>query len=831
MRVLRVAVLGLLVGACQPLAPGPVPHVVPKAAPQESPEEAALCLPPMPTHPRLPKPGPLLTEAIDPKNQCEVVEVNLERAVERITNATTPAGELVKRTPWDRKSKPRHLDLVARRFALDPAEVTRLGKDGFVVLSRLHYTRYDDAYLDIHRSQLPIYVTVDSVLHSVFASHDAIVGDLESTMVLPLLSRFLFRMHCDLPTWSKRWPAEIRRDVDVHLAVARRLLGEKVSSTPEVDTLVAAVEQATGVRQIDLYGRPRMIDFTAFRPRGHYTTSPELQRYFRAFAWLSRVELNLVSRGGRSSAPTPDLHETPREAVVGLALAELATRARALDDVRSIDAFVRALVGGGEAASLLDLVALRDGLGFDVGEKSVEETATALRGAIGARFARTVVTDWQPNGAPLPLAAIGTVLPLGVTADLRALARTGAPYVPARKTAKAAEVAYILGHDHAKKYLGTELVAFPTLGTALGEARTRLTEDATVSLHRKWLEAIRGVGEEPKGVVPSFFATDAHRDLRMSSAIAGYGQLRHAHVLLTPETLRMSGCEIPDGWVEPAPATYDALVAYATQGRAMVDALDPGDTRGLGAHFDRLATTLTVLRTIQRHELEGRALTHWEKQFLAMVAEIRPMGYSAVPATSGWYYRLYDHTSTAMRPAHFVADYVTGADVYYLGVSQVRMGLFVVDAGGTPRLMVGPVAAAFETTTGTGVLRLDDDAAAKLPTTAQKAEWQASHVVPAPPPLPVTLEVVTVAGQHDKDGHMVLFALLGADTNVGTVLVQALDHHGQPTKQFPRKVGPGRLLVPLPACEQLRVVLGTQQKTIDCGGQELRQLEADEAGL
>ena len=70
-----------------------------------------------------------------------------------------------------------------------------------------------------------------------------------------------------------------------------------------------------------------------------------------------------------------------------------------------------------------------------------------------------------------------------------------------------------------------------------------LTSD---DLYSHWLAAVRGLAARPKGTLPSFASTEAYDDLRLSSAIAGFGQLRHAHVLLAGQEYFQGGCEIPD---------------------------------------------------------------------------------------------------------------------------------------------------------------------------------------------------------------------------------------------------------------------------------------------
>ena len=83
-----------------------------------------------------------------------------------------------------------------------------LRKNGFVILDRLKHLRYDGAYHAIHTSELPVYISIDSVMHAVFASHDEIMADLERKRVHPQLSAIVSAMRCALP--AMKWPIRNR---------------------------------------------------------------------------------------------------------------------------------------------------------------------------------------------------------------------------------------------------------------------------------------------------------------------------------------------------------------------------------------------------------------------------------------------------------------------------------------------------------------------------------------------------------------------------------------------------------------------------------------------
>lgn len=220
--------------------------------------------------------GPLGPPDPKPTNDlaCDPNDVNLEPLELAIACRTISAGSAAPRARWDHATPPVDLDLVERRFGLTTDEGAHLMKDGFVVPTRLSYSSYAPALHDVYRSQLLLYVTIDSIMHAVYRSNDTFIAGLEARELSPRLTKMLATMQETLVATQGKYPAETARDLDLHLTVARSLLlGQKSPSAlgmhAEAETLVTQAEAASGVVQVTMFcarSRRRLRELQSSRP-------------------------------------------------------------------------------------------------------------------------------------------------------------------------------------------------------------------------------------------------------------------------------------------------------------------------------------------------------------------------------------------------------------------------------------------------------------------------------------------------------------------------------------------------------------------------------------
>jgi hypothetical protein len=719
----------------------------------------------------------------DPTDLCETVDENLSRAERAIVTDDRSRIAPVAPHAWDRKTPPKYLDIIDRRYALTNREKAALAKNGFVVPARLKETAYAWALHDVYQSQLPIYISSDAILHAIYKGNDVALIDGERTL-LPRLETALATMQDKLS--GRPYPSEVKEDLNIYLNVARTLLNDpEKAPPPELASAKPLIESAQkgnqGLQTLTLFGRARVVDWSQYTPRGHYAGDPDLERYFRGTMWLSRLEFNLVSRSSRSSQPgiTPNPEETPREAVDALALADLAESAGVLSELDRVEQMWTEFAGKREDISLDALNQLRKRAGIT--SFVVPDSAEKLKAVIGNGFQRTARIHYMPQGSTT-LPAIATMLGPRIVPDTQVETNLVHSRVPDRAMPSFADVAFLLGSDRAKTYLAPELARFSGLQPALDRGRTEMQSIDRSSLYTAWLAAIRDVFAVPSGTVPSFTKTTAYADMKVNTAVAAYGQLRHNYVLVAGQPYDEGGCEIPDGYVEPNLALYESLVVYAQRGLAASKAINASKTNI--DYFERLEKELRVLVALVKDELAGRPLSDEEKRWLAMTSEIVPPSSLGPGSNDGWYFKMFPSSADAFSEHAFVADWFTSSNasaVVYAGAREPRVGVFVIDVNGVPRAMVGPVARAFEHV-GSLEGRLTDKDANRVGALGEP--WAASYTVPEGsfPPVAVLSLASGVEGAREF--------VMRSTREAGPIGVELLDDHRVPVGKATVDVGP-----------------------------------------
>ncbi|HPN39827.1 MAG TPA: DUF3160 domain-containing protein, partial [Melioribacteraceae bacterium] len=268
-------------------------------------------------------------------------------------------------------------DAIMQKYSLTNYEINLIRNNGFVVSERLAQESFFMQLRDIYHSDLPVFISTDAVLHAFHRSYDNILKDCETGYIIPKIQELLNGIRQSFQMLQIRYSnslimQERIKDLDFYITVPAKLLDNSVqpffsSNVAKVDSFINFVNNELPEEINFLSTKPRKIDFSQFKPRGHYTdiNNPNLAKYFRAMMWLGRVELYLISPSGVIEAPT--FKDVQRQIIVSyLMLEAIENNNKANYD--NIEEMIRFFVGFQDNVSLKHLQELRTELSFNTAD-------------------------------------------------------------------------------------------------------------------------------------------------------------------------------------------------------------------------------------------------------------------------------------------------------------------------------------------------------------------------------------------------------------------------------------------------------------------------------
>ncbi len=173
------------------------------------------------------------------------------------------------------------------------------------------YRNFADVYYETQYFGVPAFVTSDVMLHAFHRLFSHVMMTTEENFLVTELSaldaKLLARLTAIYDQTSDPDVAEAARLAATYVAVGLRLL-DMWAAVPdwaegdlaaELDLINSAAQTVT----CPLF-KVYLEDYSQYRPRGHYTRSSDLERYFRAMMWHGRMTFALRDD---NEQPRPDL--------------------------------------------------------------------------------------------------------------------------------------------------------------------------------------------------------------------------------------------------------------------------------------------------------------------------------------------------------------------------------------------------------------------------------------------------------------------------------------------------------------------------------------------
>lgn len=647
--------------------------------------------------------------------------------------------------------------LAGSALKLNAAETAALDAQGFVISDRQRFPHFGYAYETIYAEDLPVFISADSILEAVHQSYDEILKAVEVQALMKELTALLQGMRARLPQQAGI-EAATRKDLDLFLAVGLSLLQDSpappVASAKAgaIDRLVGLAKEASGAEGLELFGLEREIDFSQFKPRGHYVDSPELEAYFRAMMWFGRIDFPMLHTQG-----TGEVILVRRSVQAALALRALMDEA-ALARFGRIDDTIRAFVGEPDSMSPLDVPRLQADLGItgaDIsGIDDATLAATIVKGAYGNQKILSQIVMQAPHAGTWPLDATFLFMGQRYVFDSHVFSNVVYdrvnPTPPAQKRMlpDPLDVAYAaLANDQAVSLLAEDLETHayaPALESmrVLGDAHPPGFWDA--NLYNIWLSSLRALSLRPADAagLPAVAQTEAFGRRMLNTQLASWAELRHDTILYAKQSYTTGiACEYPDAYVEPYPAFFARIEAFAKKGAAVVGALpiDAKDplSKSLTSYFATLSTVAGTLREMAERQRTGMPHSAEHLAFINEAVRLQH-GCGGPAGITGWYGKLFFSAWGAATFDPVVADVHTAPTdasggrvgwVMHVGTGWARLMVVTVETCMGPRAYVGAVSSFHQKVT-TNLQRLTDE------------QWRTEFTPDQQPMMPAWLDTL-----------------------------------------------------------------------------------------
>ncbi len=706
-----------------------------------------------------------------------------------------PAGLFEKKANTSWESALYH-DSVEIKYNLTKDEIFLLKNNGFLVTERLNAPAFGTHLLDIWWKDLPVFISTDVILYAFHFAYDRILVEIERGVLINRVSELLKNLHHTLPDLEAIYKDRLEmvrmlRDVDIYLTIPLKLLGEEISpnyqeNLSEINEILALISNES----VGLYPffseTCKEIDFSQFRPRGHYADDEQLKNYFRAMMWLGRIEVYLLAPQNADPVfpcPPQSFTDIQRQTIDAVLITELMELANATSLYQEIEEIVSFLVGEQDNVTPVQLISVLNEIDYTTSEALLDSTAlVAFQEKLKEKsfaFQRIQSQILYHNPfSPKSVQPASAFMLFGQRYIIDSYVTSQVVFDKikyenrfiCRLFPSTLDVLFTLGNDAAGQLLVDELNAFhyATNLSALRYLVDSYDDEFWISsIYNMWLYAIRALNPpQARNHLPSFMQTAGWWQEKMNTQLSSWTELRHDNLLYAkPSYTSGIGCSYPYGYVEPIPEFYHRLNTLAKVARKKFENLSFADDKlkkSVKDYYLILEGVTDTLGTIAQKELDGIPFNPEEHLFIQQT--IYQDGWYGGGDITGWYAKLlygkrFDILRFDIAPENsegVVVDFhTTPTDcegtkmgwVSHAGTGPVDLAIITAQtADGQWIAYTGPVSSYYEYRT-TNFQRLTD------------TEWNETYQKSSSRPEWVNLYLADTEGQFRGDGLSLVTSL------------------------------------------------------------------------
>ena len=603
------------------------------------------------------------------------------------------------------KSNPRwcpNLDNLANPMQMTdmPKELSNaLSNNGFAIVpdekEQLFHIYENNDY-----HEFPSFVTTDLYLQVYHLYFDYMLRKMEEGKMLDVMTDYTKQLYTAMMQKARTSKGNMRAAAQrsaAYFAIAHALLTGKATLTPPagyekmVKQEIANVKAAESEYSEFLDYKHIKFIYNIYRPRGHYTRSDALKRYFMGMMWLQNA---------------PFGSDKPEQLRAALLIAnEIGSSPSLSKTYKSVDEPIAYLMGNPDNLSMLQVYDIIKADGVTINKlmkskKDLERVKKAIEAKdeeqtrIRPKYERS--SHCKINLMPQRYQPDGEVLQEMVDYDNEPTLRD----VP-----KGLDVLAAMGVPAAHRVLLEELkedMKWNNYLPNLNRMKSRMSEiDWNSSVANQWLQTLVAVNEK-QFPMPYFMKNHQWDKKNLNSALASWAELKHDAILYAKQPMgaECGGGGLPEpyvvGYVEPN-------VAYWTKAIELLDAtskvLTNNDamTPEMEMLTQQMREEAEFLLNVSNKELAGEELSAEEYQKIKKIgSEFEYLTLQIVDAEPGSRWDL--SANGADRSIAVVADvYTANADnnpaksVLYEAVGPAHSIYVVVEIGGYLYLTRGAV--------------------------------------------------------------------------------------------------------------------------------------------
>ncbi len=591
----------------------------------------------------------------------------------------------------------------------------QLARDGFAIVPATHNQLFH-IYEQNDYSNFPSFVTTDLFLQLYHLYFDCMLRELEEHALDSLMIDFTYDMYINMHAQAMKGETPLLRQLSHHNAVYFSIAYELLTGKPighpdereEAEKEVAKVMKSENAFS-DFIGEYQEVEFpySLFRPRGHYTRSEQLQRYFRGMMWLQSVPFGL---------------DSPEQVQLAAVMADELNRHEPVQRTyQRVNQLMNYLMGQPDNLSIPQVQAELQKAGKPLAELLESEADMAK-----LKSALNVIAEQQTRIRPkYEYTSHNKVclMPQRYQPDAEVLQEMvdydSKPTT--RPTPKGLDFFAAMGVSAAEQILKEEGQKWKDFGSQLTKMKQRMGEiEWQETIATMWMQALKTVNDKD-GQVPYFMATPEWELKNLNASLGSWAELKHDAILYAKQPMgaECGGGGVPDpvvqGYVEPnvgfwkkAIELLENTIKLLKDQRMMTEKVDNAT--------ERIGETARFLLRVSEKELAGQPLTDEELDQLKCVgATFENISLDLVRQPDqflmGW-----DDVQGTDRKVALVADvYTANADnnpdksILYEAIGAADEIYVVVEVGGYLYLMRGAVLSYREFTQPLGQQRLTDE--------------------------------------------------------------------------------------------------------------------------